>query len=81
MHKFAECGLQPTLSHLVAQVHLYHTPCLVSRIMKVNAQDKFQWSRGLDMRYLLVNKLSDGPFLRKIIFIKYEQWCMGLGMF
>ena len=23
MHKFAECGLQPTPSHLVAQVHLY----------------------------------------------------------
>ena len=23
MHKFVECGLQPTPSHLVAQVHLY----------------------------------------------------------
>ena len=33
------------------------------------------------MRYLLVDKLSDWPFLRKMIFIKFEQWGMGLGMF
>ena len=33
------------------------------------------------MRCLLVDKLSDWPFLRKMIFIKFEQWGMGLGMF
>ena len=72
------------ICHRDAADNTMHTPALVSRIMKVNGQDKFQCRRptwGLVMRYLLVDKFSDGPFLRKKTFIKFEQWGMGLGMF
>ena len=52
----------------------------ISSIIKVNAQEKFLCRKpiwGPNIMFYVVDKLLDWPFLRKMIFIKFEQWGMG----
>ena len=56
----------------------------MDKSVKLKAQDQFQWIlvvQGSHLKDQLVLKKLAGPFLKKNIFLKFEQWGMGLGMF
>ena len=66
------------------EFHSIHTAIHMDKSVKLNAQNQFQWILVVQASYLkdqLVLKILAGPFLKKLIFLNFEQCGMGFGMF